>query len=443
LKIRVLVVDDDEDLLFLANKFLEREDERFELVAANTDQEALQKLEEEEFDAIVCDHYLGPHSMTGLDLLEWVREAHPSIPFIILTGRSQEAVAIRALNLGADYYLKKGTDEVSELFSQIAHKIISEVEQRRSEEALETAYQELEKRVGERTAELEELNERLIREIEERKRVEHSLLLQQELGNALCRSSNITDALDMILKTVVQLDGVDSGGIYLVDSRTGNIDLSTGQGLSAHFLQNFLKDGDGRSLKHPVYLSEKDIRSSPAIHKQYKDLTAAALIPVLFEENPVAFLSIASSSNNEISKRDQHTLEAIAVQISAYMARMYAENSINDSKSEIAVISEILNDYFLIIDRKHSIVHANRTTLNLFGVSMEQLSQRKFQDCFRKQDKEMVSSKLQQALGGEITDLQVPFEIDGEAIQVETKIAKGRHDRQDVLFVTARKTESQ
>ncbi len=70
MKIRVLVVDDDEDLLFLAGKFLAKEDDRFELVSANTDQEALQKLEEEEFDAIVCDHFLGPHSMTGLDLLE-------------------------------------------------------------------------------------------------------------------------------------------------------------------------------------------------------------------------------------------------------------------------------------------------------------------------------------------------------------------------------------
>ncbi len=154
MKIRILVVDDDEDLLFLAEKFLKKEDNRFELVSVNTDQEALQILEEEEFDAIVCDHYLGPHSMTGLDLLEWVREIHPHIPFIIFTGRSQEAVAIRALNLGADFYLKKGSQDVKELFAQIANRIQTEVESRRTEEALELAYNELERRVKERTAEL-------------------------------------------------------------------------------------------------------------------------------------------------------------------------------------------------------------------------------------------------------------------------------------------------
>ncbi|MFW9768625.1 MAG: response regulator, partial [Candidatus Thorarchaeota archaeon] len=126
MKIRVLVIDDDEDLLFLAGKFLKREDERFELVSALTDQEALRRIEEEEFDAIVCDHFLGQDSMTGLELLEWVREFNSSIPFIIFTGRSQEAVAIRALNLGADYYLKKGTEEFRNLFAQLADRIKTE-----------------------------------------------------------------------------------------------------------------------------------------------------------------------------------------------------------------------------------------------------------------------------------------------------------------------------
>ena len=87
MKIRVLVIDDDEDLLFLAGKFLTREDERIQLVSATTDQEALRLIEEETFDAIVCDHFLGHDSMTGLELLEWVREFNPHIPFIIFTGQ--------------------------------------------------------------------------------------------------------------------------------------------------------------------------------------------------------------------------------------------------------------------------------------------------------------------------------------------------------------------
>ena len=220
MKIRVLVIDDDEDLLFLAGKFLSREDERFELVSAITDQEALRRIEEEDFDAIVCDHFLGQGSMTGLELLEWVREFNPNIPFIIFTGRSQEAVAIRALNLGADYYLKKGTEEFRDLFTQLADRIKSEVETRRAEEALGAAMDELETRVEKRTAELSEMNEKLTQEIAERKKVEKSLLLQRELGNTLCKTENLIDALDIILKTAVRLDGVDTGGMTKLVSLT-------------------------------------------------------------------------------------------------------------------------------------------------------------------------------------------------------------------------------
>jgi DNA-binding response OmpR family regulator len=443
MKIRILVVDDDEDLLFLANKFLGREDERFELVGAKTDQEALQKLEEEDFDAIVCDHYLGPHCMTGLDLLEWVREARPNIPFIILTGRSQEAVAIRALNLGADFYLKKGTDEVSELFSQIAHKIIREVEQQRSKEALEMAYEDLEKRVRKRTSELEELNERLSSEIEKRKRAEQSLVLQQQLGNALCRSNSITDALDVILKTAVQLDGVDSGGIYLIDNKTGNIDLSTSQGFSAHFLQNFLRDNKGNPLTHPLYLSKSEVQSSPDIHEQYADLTAAAFIPILLEENPVAFLSVASHDTNEIAKKDKNTLEAIAVQISAYMARIRFEKQIEESKSEILSISETLNECFLIINEDFRVLYANKNALNLFGETMGQQLQRAFQDYFAGRSKNKVIGILKKTLSGKDTCQRVIFDSKGNATELEIKAVKGKHDGQDVLFIIADRTSSQ
>jgi CheY-like chemotaxis protein/putative methionine-R-sulfoxide reductase with GAF domain len=444
LKIRVLVVDDDEDLLYLASKFLEKEDERFELVGVKTDQEALQKLEEEEFDAIVCDHYLGPDSMTGLDLLEWVREGNPHIPFIILTGRSQEAVAIRALNLGADYYLKKGTDEVRELFSQIAVRIITEVEQRRSEEALETAYMDLEKRVAERTAELEDINRKLLHEISERRKIEHSLLLQQELGNTLCKTSNLTDALDGILKTAVQLEGFDSAGIYLMDGRTGRFDVSSHHGRSAHFLNSFFKENGETTIQKPIYMTMKDIQSSKTIEKQYKDLTAVAILPITSEDRAVAILSLASHTHHEIPESDKRTLEAISIQIAAYMTRAYAENSILDTKSELVSVSDLSDDFFLIIDSDQRILHANKKTLTQLGVSMETLSQRFIQDIYKGTESKKIIEGIKQANEREYSILDGSFSINNEkSVNVTSKIKKGKHDGQDVFFILARETNSQ
>ncbi len=134
--IKILIVDDDKDLLILMQRFLMREYPDIEVVSAVSAQDSLRRLETEQFDAIVCDFYLGPKEMNGLELLEWLRTSDLQIPFIMFTGRSREEVAIRALNLGADFYLKKDVDDFENLFRELIHHIKSTVETRHIEDAL-------------------------------------------------------------------------------------------------------------------------------------------------------------------------------------------------------------------------------------------------------------------------------------------------------------------
>ena len=136
----VLIIDDDQDLLFLADRFLKAHDKDFFLVPTKSAQEALQKLDEEEIDAVICDFYMGPGEMNGLELLEWMRNNGNNTPFIIFTGHSREEIAIKALNLGADYYLEKG-DDLEDLFIEIAIHIKTIVKNRKTEQALHESEQ--------------------------------------------------------------------------------------------------------------------------------------------------------------------------------------------------------------------------------------------------------------------------------------------------------------
>ncbi|MFQ5978134.1 MAG: response regulator [Candidatus Heimdallarchaeota archaeon] len=117
---RVLFVDDDNDFLALVRKFLGREDPTIDLVTSASAINALQLLEKESYDVVVAD-YLMPE-MNGLELLEHLRTSGNPIPFIVFTGRGREEIAIRALNLGANHYLKKG-GELKSLFAELAHFI--------------------------------------------------------------------------------------------------------------------------------------------------------------------------------------------------------------------------------------------------------------------------------------------------------------------------------
>ncbi|MFX1605931.1 MAG: response regulator [Promethearchaeota archaeon] len=439
MKIRVLVIDDDEDLLFLAGKFLTREDERIQLVSATTDQEALRLIEEEQFDAIVCDHFLGHDSMTGLELLEWTREFNPHIPFIIFTGRSQESVAIRALNLGADYYLKKGTEEFRELFTQLANRIVTEVEARRQEEALESAMSDLEKRVEERTAELKKTNEQLAQEIAERKKVEDSLLLQRDLGNTLCKTDNLIDALDRILKAAVHLDGVDTGGIFLVDSKTGKLDLTTSQGMSSQFLKSILGKEKILEVTEPRYVSRSEIDASLRKLSDYEDLTAIAIVPVLFEAKTVAILSLGSHSHDEIPTTDRHTLEAIAIQIGAYMARVRAQEAIVQSQSEMMRMFDSFQDLFFVVDKSGTVLHANDTASVRLGVDSAILDGRSILDFIDKENQRKIAGALKGVKQGDVIRIDALLNTDtGSMIQVSTRIVKGQYSGEDVVFMVSR-----
>ncbi|MFQ5981095.1 MAG: PAS domain S-box protein [Candidatus Heimdallarchaeota archaeon] len=135
----VLLVDDDENILRLAQQFLILEEPTFTLATATSAQEALQQLEEEDFDVVVSDYRM-PET-DGLAFLKTLRNEGNSVPFIIFTGQGREEVAMDALNLGADYYLMKST-EIRSMFGELAHIIRQVVEHRRIQEAL----QESEKR---------------------------------------------------------------------------------------------------------------------------------------------------------------------------------------------------------------------------------------------------------------------------------------------------------
>ena len=93
------------------------------------------------FDEVVCGRYdavISDHQAlrtSGLDLLRRVRESGNDIPFIFFTGKGSEDMAMSALNLGADLYLRK--DEYPEpQFNELANKIEAIVEERKAHKKL-------------------------------------------------------------------------------------------------------------------------------------------------------------------------------------------------------------------------------------------------------------------------------------------------------------------
>lgn len=125
MKTRVLLVEDDPEIVNIANILIRQKEPELEIVISRTVKDALEKIKQEKFD-IVISEYLMPDS-TGLDLLEALRNEGAETSFIIWTGHSREEIVIRALNLGADYYILKDTNITEQLITidEIIKSIIS------------------------------------------------------------------------------------------------------------------------------------------------------------------------------------------------------------------------------------------------------------------------------------------------------------------------------
>lgn len=102
---RILVADNDEDILTLVAFRLERLGH--EVLIARDGQEALDRAQAELPDLCVLDVMMP--RLTGYDVTERLRagEQTAAIPVILLTARVQEADVQRGLAAGADAYVRK------------------------------------------------------------------------------------------------------------------------------------------------------------------------------------------------------------------------------------------------------------------------------------------------------------------------------------------------
>ena len=114
--INVMIVDDEVDLLkSLSRAFTRR---KFNVTTAESGPQALDILENILVDIMILDVKMP--GMDGLEVLRRVKQKHPSIQVILLSGHPSVDAALEGIKLGASEYMKKPA-EIEELATTIRH----------------------------------------------------------------------------------------------------------------------------------------------------------------------------------------------------------------------------------------------------------------------------------------------------------------------------------
>jgi len=101
----ILIVDDEADIRELIAGILQ--DEGFETRLAHNSDAALGEVDQRRPSLIILDIWLQGSKIDGLDLLNVIKEKHPEVPVIIISGHGNIETAVAAIKRGAYEYIEK------------------------------------------------------------------------------------------------------------------------------------------------------------------------------------------------------------------------------------------------------------------------------------------------------------------------------------------------
>ena len=102
---KILIVDDEETLTWSMSKSLSKDKDKFEVIIANSGEDALKVLEKEPINLVISD--IRMPGISGLDLLNRIRKNYPDIKVIIMTAYGSPDVQKEANIRGSLYYIEK------------------------------------------------------------------------------------------------------------------------------------------------------------------------------------------------------------------------------------------------------------------------------------------------------------------------------------------------
>jgi PAS domain S-box-containing protein len=240
------------------------------------------------------------------------------------------------------------------------------------------------------------------------------LQAERDIGLALSSTSDLKFALDRLLDIAMQLEGIDCGGIYLMDANTGDLHLEAQRGLSESFLKrisHYRADATETQVARAgrmLYVRHEEIPRSLQVLWGSEGLHALAVAPIQHKGGVVGMLNLGSYRLDEIPARTRVGIEMIAAQVAGAIARIRAEETSRRSEAHLRRIVNSAPIALTAVDPQGIITFEDGQALAGMGVKPGARTRQSVFELYR--DFPLMLENANRALAGEEFTSTVEFD---------------------------------
>jgi transcriptional regulator with GAF, ATPase, and Fis domain len=415
-RLRILAIDDEEDILALYRKVLSSKKEHldsdskierldtklveensleisdwsFDLVVHRQANEAIETIkkaiEESKPFAMAFIDVRMPPGPDGIFAAKSIRSLDPHINIMMMTGYSNidpQEIAHQVPPVDKLFYIQKPIHvaEIWQFALALGSKWQTEKQLRELQSGLHT-------RIEEQTKDLAQTNEKLLTEIKERKQVEKRLrrkhqiqdVLNAILGDAL-KPYTITEMLDHILERIVSIHWLaleSKGAIFLVEDKPDKLILkscySFPEELKTLCAQvPFDKCLCGQAAANKKLQFSNSIDNRHHIHYPGLPPHGHYCVPILSSGKVMGVLNLTVREGHCHNKEEADFLQAIANMLAGIIERKQAEEAVQKALTEVEQLKNRLQEENIYLQNEIKIEHNFEEIITQSNVLKESL----------------------------------------------------------------------
>jgi|GEM_PF-368387 len=231
-------------------------------------------------------------------------------------------------------------------------------------------------------------------DITKRKQAEALAYAQLNLARLVSTVTTDEEALPRCLDTVMEISGMDCGGIYLLDTDTNVLRLAYHKGLGADFVQKVSRyTSDTPSVQMVLagmmfYFGEDELAGQT--HNVNEGLRSLAVIPILDHGHVLGCINVGSHSLPYTPEASRQALETIAPEVGNIIAHLRTEMQLNEARERLLEAQAMAHIGNWEWDLKEQTLIWSDEVYRIFGVSPEDFTPtiESFENAIHPEDRE-------------------------------------------------------